>query len=103
MLTHYATDRAWLRAEGKPVMFVYGRALAELSPAEWREVIAQVRIDNPSGVLLVANSLDPQFVSVFDGASVYNITGQTQHKSPQQIQAWASDYLSTDGGRGEAG
>ncbi|MBV9816520.1 MAG: glycoside hydrolase family 99-like domain-containing protein, partial [Alphaproteobacteria bacterium] len=27
--------------------------------------------------------------SAFDGASTYNITGQTQHKSPPEIRDWA--------------
>ena len=89
LLAHYANSKAWLRAEGKPVIFVYGRALGELAPTDWHQVMAQVRGDNPHGIRLVADSLDHAFVSVFDGASVYNITGQTQHKSPPQIQAWA--------------
>jgi len=89
LLTHYGSDKAWLRTGGKPVLFVYGRALHELSPADWREVIAQLGRDNPGGVVLIADSLDREFVSTFDGASTYNITGQTQHKSPPEIQAWA--------------
>jgi hypothetical protein len=89
LLTHYSNDKAWLRAGGKPVLFVYGRALHELSPVDWQEVTAQVRRDNPGGVVLIADSLDPGFVSAFDGASTYNITGQTQHKSPTEIRAWA--------------
>jgi hypothetical protein len=89
LLTHYGTDKAWLRAGGKPVLFVYGRALHELSPVDWQEVTVQVRRDNPGGVVLIADSLDPGFVSAFDGASTYNITGQTQHKSPAEIRAWA--------------
>jgi Glycosyl hydrolase family 99 len=56
--------------------------LHELSPADWREVIAQVGRDNPGGVVFIADSLDREFVSTFDGAS-------TQHKSPPEIRAWA--------------
>jgi hypothetical protein len=89
LLAHYGSDKAWLRAGGKPVLFVYGRALHELSPADWQEVIAHVRRDNPGGVVLIADSQDPAFVSTFDGASTYNITGQTQYKPPQGIRAWA--------------
>ena len=89
LLTRYGGDKAWLRASGKPVLFVYGRALHELSPADWQEVLAQVRRDQPGGVVLIADSLDPQLVSLFGGASTYNITGQTQHKSPPEIRAWA--------------
>ena len=89
LLARYGGEKAWLRAGGKPVLFVYGRALRELSPADWQQVIAQVRRDNPGGVVLVADSLDRRFVSLFDGASTYNITGQTQHKSPPEIRTWA--------------
>jgi glycoprotein endo-alpha-1,2-mannosidase len=89
LLRRYGADKSWLRADGKPVLFVYGRALHQLSPADWQEVIAQVRRDNPSGVVLIADSLDPKFVLGFDGASTYNITGQTQHKSPPEIRTWA--------------
>jgi hypothetical protein len=39
--------------------------------------------------MLVADSHDPAFVPIFDGASTYNITNQTQHKSPPEIWAWA--------------
>jgi glycoprotein endo-alpha-1,2-mannosidase len=89
LLTRYGSDKAWLRADGKPVLFVYGRALHELSPADWQEVLAQVRRDNQQGVVLIADSMDSRFVAAFDGASTYNITGQTQHKSPPEIGAWA--------------
>jgi glycoprotein endo-alpha-1,2-mannosidase len=89
LLARYGSEKAWLRAGGKPVLFIYGRALHELSPADWQEVTAQVRRDNPGGVVLIADSLDPRFVSLFDGASTYNITGRTQHKSPPEIRAWA--------------
>jgi len=88
LLAQYGTDKAWLRVGDKPVLFVYGRALHALSPADWQVVIAQVRHDNPHGVLVVADSLDREFASVFDGASTYNITGQTQHKTPPEIPAW---------------
>lgn len=89
ILKQYAGNSAWLRADGRPVVFVYGRALHALAPADWRQVITRVRQDNPGGVALIADSFDPAFVSVFDGASTYNITGQTQHKSPEQARAWA--------------
>jgi glycoprotein endo-alpha-1,2-mannosidase len=47
LLSHYGSDEAWLRTGGKPVLFVYRRALHDLAPADWQEVIAHVRQDNP--------------------------------------------------------
>jgi glycoprotein endo-alpha-1,2-mannosidase len=97
LLARYGTDKAWLHDGGKPVLFLYGRAVHQLSQAEWQDVVAQVRRDNPGGVVIIVNtidpgigdSFDPQRASVFDGTSASNITGQTQHKSPQQIREWA--------------
>jgi glycoprotein endo-alpha-1,2-mannosidase len=89
LLSRYGGDATWLRAGGKPVLFVYGRALRQLSLADWQEVVAEVQRDNPAGVVLIADSLDRRFTSVFGGASTYNITGQTQYKSPAQIGSWA--------------
>jgi glycoprotein endo-alpha-1,2-mannosidase len=89
LLKQYATRQAWLRVAGRPVVFVYVRSLHQVPLAEWQDVIAQIRHDNPGGVTLIADALDPKYVSTFDGASTYNITGQTQHKSPPQIREWA--------------
>src|SRR5205085_2916352 len=89
LLRQYGAHKSWLRADGKPVVFVYGRALHQLSPDEWQDVEAQVRRDNPGGVTLIADALDAKYVAAFDGASTYNITGQTQHKTPPQIRDWA--------------
>jgi Glycosyl hydrolase family 99 len=100
LLSRYSGDKAWLRAGGKPVLFVYNRALHELSPADWQAVIAQVRQDNPGGVVLVADSQDRAFVSIFDGASTYNITGQTHHKSPRDSRLGSCRLSENDrGGR----
>lgn len=89
LLAQYGHDKAWLRFDGKPVIFVYTRALHALSPAEWQEAVAQIRRDHPDGAALVADTLDRAYLAAFGGASVYNITGQTQHKSPPEIRDWA--------------
>jgi glycoprotein endo-alpha-1,2-mannosidase len=89
LLTQYGDDRAWLRANGKPVVFVYGRAVMALSPSDWRAVATQVRRDNPHGVVLIADSLAAPYDAVFDGASTYNVTGQIQHKNPDEARTWA--------------
>jgi glycoprotein endo-alpha-1,2-mannosidase len=89
LIRRYGGAPAWLRVAGKPVVFVYARALLALSPPQWRTVLARVRHDNPGGALFIADSLAPAYVAVFDGASTYNITDQTRHLSPAQAGAWA--------------
>ncbi len=89
ILQRYAGDKAWLRALGKPVVFVYDRAATQLTPAQWASVLAKVRRDNPGGVIVVADTLEPAYISVFDGAALYNVTGNTWHKPPGEVSYWA--------------
>jgi glycoprotein endo-alpha-1,2-mannosidase len=89
LLRNYAGDPAWLRVGGKPVLFIYGRAVHQLSTADWREVIDQVQRDISGGVFLVADSPGPDYRPLFEAFNHYNITGETQHKTPPQIRDWA--------------
>jgi hypothetical protein len=89
LLRQYADHPAWLRANGWPVLFIYGRALQELSPDEWQDVLARVRRENPTGVLFVAPPTASGDDPMFDGLAIYNVTGGTQHKTPREIREWA--------------
>jgi glycoprotein endo-alpha-1,2-mannosidase len=89
LLKTYGNNPVWLRVNGKPVIFIYGRALHALSPVGWEDVLQQIRRDYLRGAEFIPDSEAPEFVSVFDGSSNYNITSQTQQKSPRNIQAWA--------------
>ena len=89
LLRRYGADKAWLKADGKPVIFVYGRALKELPAAEWREVLARVRRNHPGGAVFIADTRNADLAAVFDGTSSYNITGQTQRKTPDEARRWA--------------
>jgi glycoprotein endo-alpha-1,2-mannosidase len=89
LINRYGRHPAWFRVSGKPVLFIYTRALMMLSLKNWQEVLDQVRRDNPSGAVFIADSLDSQFLTVFDGSSTYNITVQTARLSPARAAAWA--------------
>lgn len=89
ILSHYAGDKAWLRVGGTPVVFIYGRAMRALTTSQWQQVLTQVRADNPGGLATVVETLDAPLLGPFDGASLYNITGQTQRKSPMLTRTWA--------------
>ncbi len=82
VLKRYSGHPAFLRFEGRPVIFVYAVGAYQRSPSFWRGVIE--RAENSSGVkaVWIADTFDTAYLSVFDGLHTYN-------------PIWISDHLST--------
>lgn len=91
LLKRYGKDPAWLKVNGKPVVFVYGRAVNELKLDGWRQIIDQVNHTYRGGALFIGDQLSPQAAELFDGIHTYNPTGKTAGKSANDIRTWAHD------------
>ena len=91
ILERYGRHPAWLVADGKPAIFVYGRALGQLKLTGWERVIAQVNTRYPGGALFIGDTLSSEGARVFDGLHTYNPTGSTTGKSVEEIRVWARD------------
>jgi hypothetical protein len=89
VLERYGRHPAWLTAQGKPVVFVYARAVGQLKLEGWQTVRATVNERYPGGAVFVGDSITPDAARVFDGVHTYNPTGATAGKSPDEIRAWA--------------
>jgi glycoprotein endo-alpha-1,2-mannosidase len=89
VLEHYGRDPAWLKVNGKPVLFVYGRAVGQLKVEGWRSVIALVNQRYAGGALIIGDRISPEAAQVFDGIHTYNPTGSTARKSVEEIRTWA--------------
>ena len=89
ILTRFGSHRAWLRSAGKPVAFVYGRAVSELHLDGWAKVRKEVNRRYQDGVCLVGDGISTAAAKVFDGIHTYNPTGQTANMSLDEIRAWA--------------
>jgi len=85
----YASHPAWLKVGGKPVFFVYGRAIGQLKVPGWETAIDDFTAKFPGGAVFLADRIAPDAARVFDGVHTYNETGATQGKSAEQIRAWA--------------
>jgi hypothetical protein len=73
LLTTYGDSPAAFRHDGKPVIFVYSRAVGQLTPEQWREVLRRVKARKPAFV--VGDSTDPAMYGVFDTLFEYNPVG----------------------------
>ncbi|MBI1899288.1 MAG: hypothetical protein HYS04_22545 [Acidobacteria bacterium] len=98
---NFASHPAWLKVEGRPVFFVYGRAVNEIKVDGWKPVIAEVNQRRPS--LLIGDRISPEAAAVFDGIHTYNITGRTKGMTVQEIREWAArtfpEQVKTAGGK----
>ncbi len=95
LLQKYGDHPAWLRVEGKPVVFIYGRAVGQLGLLGWAQVVDRVNRDYAPGAVLLGDRLSPATARVFDGIHTYNTAGLLRSKTPQQARAWAKDAYPT--------
>jgi hypothetical protein len=89
LVKQYGSHPAWLKVDGRPVLFVYSRAIAQLKLDGWRQVISEFNARNPPGAVFIGDQISPAAAQVFDGIHTYNPTGQTKGMSPAQIHDWA--------------
>ena len=89
VLERYGRDPAWLKVDGKPVIFIYGRAVDQLTLQGWETVVAQVNQRYAAGALFIGDGISAESARVFDGIHTYNPTGSTARNSAEEIRAWA--------------
>lgn len=89
IMRRYAGHPAWLKVGGKPVIFIYGRAVGDLKLAGWEKVMNDFTARYPGGGVFIGDQITPQAARIFDGIHTYNPTGQTKGKSLDEIRAWA--------------
>lgn len=73
ILDSYAGSPAFFKVDGKPVVFIYGRAMHQLGKDAWFEVVKRLKAIRP--VLLIGDSMSAEWADVFDGLHTYNPVG----------------------------
>ena len=89
LLERYGKHPAWLKVGGKPVLFIYGRALGQIKPEGWAEVMAETNRRYPGGALFIGDRISEEAADIFEGIHTYNPTGRTAGKSVEELRAWA--------------
>ena len=85
----YAGHPAWLKVDGKPVIFVYVRAVHDLKLPGWQKAMEAFTAKSPQGAVFLGDGISAAAARIFDGVHTYNPTGLTKGKSPDEIRAWA--------------
>ncbi|MBD3182424.1 DUF1080 domain-containing protein [Candidatus Poribacteria bacterium] len=86
ILEKYGSNPAFLKVEGKPVIFIYGRVMAQVSMDEWPEIISMTRRLYGSDFVLIADGYKESYARMFDGIHTYNICSWVQKKTPDELR-----------------
>ena len=84
VLSRYGSIKAFLKVDGKPVIFVYGRVMGQVPLESWPMIIEAAR-GKAGDFLLIADGYQPAFARLFDGVHTYNICGEVKDKSPDLL------------------
>lgn len=86
VLQRYGSADAFLKLDGKPVLFVYGRVMGEVPLTSWPAIIHGVRQRYGRDFLLIADGYNESYARLFDGVHTYNICGWVRDQSPEDLR-----------------
>ncbi|MFQ5810458.1 MAG: glycoside hydrolase family 99-like domain-containing protein [Armatimonadota bacterium] len=85
ILRRYGKHPAFMRVQGKPVIFVYGRAMGQLGMMDWARAIVEVNERYEGGFVAMADSYSRAAARVFDGTHIYNCAGSLRDAQPGDV------------------
>jgi len=91
LVTVHGRHPAFLKVDGKPVIFVYGRVMGEVPLGNWPDIITGARAAAGSDFVLVADGYSDAFARVFDGIHTYNIAGEASGRNPEELRRMAAE------------
>jgi hypothetical protein len=89
IVERYGGHPAYLKADGRPVVFVYVRAMEQLGLEGWLRTAVLLNERSDPGVALIADGFSDAAARVFDGLHTYNTAGQIRQKPPEVVREWA--------------
>jgi len=72
VLGKYSSHPAFLKIEGKPVVFVYAVEAYGRKPSFWADVLAKVRNSTGIDAIFIADTFNTAYLEAFDGLHTYN-------------------------------
>ncbi|MGC9318937.1 MAG: glycoside hydrolase family 99-like domain-containing protein [Armatimonadota bacterium] len=95
LLRRYGRDPAFLKVDGRPVIFVYGRVMGQVPQAAWSKIITRARERVGHDFLLIADGYRESNARLFDGVHTYNICGWVRRKPLEQIRNEARESFTS--------
>jgi len=93
VLNNYGSHPAFMKVDGKPVIFVFGRVMGQVSVNEWSQIITNAQEKYGKDFILIADGYQNGYASIFDGIHIYNICGWVQGKSPDNLKKLSQEFF----------
>jgi len=90
VLNKYGKHTAHLKVNGKPVVFVYGRALNQLGLTRWLKAIEIINANCNAGITAIGDRFSYGSARIFDGIHTYNTAGRLRGRDPAATRKWAA-------------
>jgi len=90
VLEKYGSHEAHLKVDGKPVVFIYGRAVGELGLTGWLEAVKLIKAGYKDGATLLGDQFSYGSARVFDGVHTYNTAGSLGSLALDGVDTWAA-------------
>jgi glycoprotein endo-alpha-1,2-mannosidase len=90
VLEEYGSHEAHLKVDGKPVVFIYGRAVGELGLTGWLEAVKLIKAGYKGGAVILGDQFSYGSARVFDGVHTYNTAGSLASLSLDGVETWTS-------------
>jgi glycoprotein endo-alpha-1,2-mannosidase len=98
VLKHYGSSKVFLKVDGKPVIFAYGRVMFQVPVSSWPAVIEGVRV-RAGDFVLVADGNQSSYSYFLDGIHSYDMSGLPDELSSSlttdklgQLGTWVAQY-----------
>ena len=82
----YANHPAFLKVNGKPVIFIYKRAIHQMKWKEWAVIINRFEKETNNDFAFIVDYQNSIASTIFDGLHTYNLTSVAQDKSLNKIK-----------------
>ena len=91
VLENYGDRESFFKVNGVPVVFIYGRAMGQLSAKQWSEVVAAVKKERPAAFIADTDGRTKPNKPDFDGFHFYNPVGRVKHGT--DMRSFYSEYV----------
>ena len=95
LLSSYGAHPAFLKLDGKAVIFVYGRVMNQVPLTSWPAIIAETQERYGEDFVLIADGYRESFARAFDGLHTYNICGWVRDKDPDELRELSAAQFSS--------